>query len=379
MTEHVPEGSQAYSRDGLVRAAKRGTELVGLIALPAFYASGVLLVAAARGDLATDFVHFELPAAERLVRNGSPYPGFGYPPLVAFALVPFVWIPAAEVLVTSLLLVAVPSLLWIVGVRDWRCYGVAFLWSPVIHAIQTANVTLPMMFVLALAWRFRDSTIRPGALVGVATALKILAWPAGLWLLATRRVRSWLVACATTAVLTFGLWALIGFHGLAGYTSYLERSGKIDSGTSYTLTTLVADVGASRSVGRLVALAIVLIILVVCVVAGLRGQDRLSFALAVTACIYASPIVWLHSFAFLLVAVAVLSPRLSLPWLLPIPMLLASGNGNGEPWQTALVLACGLATIAAAAASFGRDGAGPGVRPVVVPRRASTAQLGRPR
>ena len=30
----------------------------------------------------------------------------------------------------------------VVGVRDWRCYGLALLWPPVLSAVQTGNVTL---------------------------------------------------------------------------------------------------------------------------------------------------------------------------------------------------------------------------------------------
>ena len=31
---------------------------------------------------------------------------------------------------------------YVLGVRDWRCYGVALMWPPVISAIQTGNLTL---------------------------------------------------------------------------------------------------------------------------------------------------------------------------------------------------------------------------------------------
>ena len=63
---------------------------------------------------------------------------------------------------------------------------------------------------------------------------------------------------------------------------------------------------------------------------------------------YASPVNWLHSFGFLLLTVAVMRPRLSPAWFIPLPLILASGTGNGEPWQTALALGLGLATLLAA-------------------------------
>ena len=71
---------------------------------------------------------------------------------------------------------------------------------------------------------------------------------------------------------------------------------------------------------------------------GWRGDDRRSFALAVTAMIVAVPVVWLHSFALLIAPVAVMRPRLGAAWLVPILMIIGPGTGNGDPWQTAGML-----------------------------------------
>ena len=61
-----------------------------------------------------------------------------------------------------LVLVAL-AILFVLGVRDWRCYGLVLLWPPVISAIQTGNVTLWFALALALAWRFRDRTLASSA------------------------------------------------------------------------------------------------------------------------------------------------------------------------------------------------------------------------
>ena len=89
-------------------------------------------------------------------------------------------------------------------------------------------------------------------------------------------------------------------------------------------------------------------VLAACVLAGRRGDDRLSFSFAVLACVVASPIVWLHSFVLLLAPVALYRPRLSVVWLVPALLWFGSGNGNGRPWQTALVLGVGAAAFALA-------------------------------
>jgi hypothetical protein len=80
-------------------------------------------------------------------------------------------------------------------------------------------------------------------------------------------------------------------------------------------------------------------VLAACVLAGRRGDDRLSFAFAVLACVIASPIVWLHSFVLLLAPVALYRPRFGVVWVLPALLWFGSGSGNGARWQTALVLA----------------------------------------
>ena len=85
---------------------------------------------------------------------------------------------------------AVLATLRALDVRDWRCYGVVFLWPPVLSAIQTGNVTLLLGLCAALVWRFRASVVLPAALVGVTLAAKFFLWPLAVWLAATRRVAS---------------------------------------------------------------------------------------------------------------------------------------------------------------------------------------------
>ena len=97
------------------RALPRPLELIAFGALPVVFLVSLLSSDWDAGNLAFDFVHFELPAADRLVHGESPYPGFGYPPLVAFALVPFVAVPAADVIVTTLLVLSVPAILWLLA------------------------------------------------------------------------------------------------------------------------------------------------------------------------------------------------------------------------------------------------------------------------
>jgi hypothetical protein len=61
--------------------------------------------------------------------------------------------------------------------------------------------------------------------------------------------------------------------------------------------------------------------------------------------IVGSPITWMHSFVLLLIPVAVMRPRLSLPWVLPCFLVFAPGTGNGSPRQTAGLLGVAALTV----------------------------------
>ena len=117
-----------------------------------------------RGELGIDFTQTLLPAAETIADGDSPYPAYGYPPLVAFALLPFVFVPAPELVYTGVLALMLPASLWILRVRDWRCYGAAFLWGASFHAIQTGNVSLVLLLLTAITWRTRRLVGRGGCL-----------------------------------------------------------------------------------------------------------------------------------------------------------------------------------------------------------------------
>ena len=96
---------------------------------------------------------------------------------------------AADFTAAILGLIAFVAALWIVGVRDWRVYGAAFLWPPVLVEVRTAHLTLVLCLLLAVVWRTRDRFPFAGLTLGVALALKFFLWPLVLWLAAMRRWR----------------------------------------------------------------------------------------------------------------------------------------------------------------------------------------------
>jgi hypothetical protein len=332
-----------------VRARPQLQALSLLVAGLAFEA--VLLGAAsARGDLGVDFEQTLRPAAEAVASGASPYPAFGYPPLVAFALAPLTLLPSPTVVLTLLLLACVPASLLLLGVRDIRCHAVALMWAPVFSATQTGNVTLLLLLGVAACWRWRDHVGAAAACGGLAIAAKILCWPLLPWLAATRRVRTAIAVAIVAAATTMVLWGVLGFDGLWGYPSSLRGLGDRVAPESYTAKALLVDLGADDRAAGAIGALLALAVLAGVVVLGRRGDDRRSFSLAVVAMIVASPIVWLHSFALLLAPVALARPRFHWIWCVPVALLFASGDGNGAPWQTALPLAATALVVTVALA-----------------------------
>ena len=368
---HARVAHGANTEHDVAMAIRRSVQMCVFVAAPLVFQAVLLATSWRQGNFGIDFEQTLLPAAKKIASGESPYPAYGYPPLVAFGLAPLTFVPSPQVVFAVLLIASVPASLWFLGVRDWRCYGAAFLWAPVFSAVQTENVTLPLLLGIALCWHVRERRIAAVA-GGLAIAGKILCWPLVVWLAATRRYRSAVSSVIVAVAVTLGLWATLGFSGLLDYPSSLRGLGEKVASESYTPKALAVDLGASQAAGRALGTALAVAILLAVVFFGRRGDDRRSFALAVVAMIVASPIVWLHSFALLLAAVAVLRPRFSVEWMLPAALVAASGTGNGAPWQTALVLVVAAVVVGSglahpAEADFRADGA-PGRDGVETPR-----------
>jgi hypothetical protein len=366
-------GSEPSSARRRALAVAAGTVvLVGF----ALYSVGYLL--SDRVD-PVDF-HVYRVAAEDIAAGGSPYPEFAYPPLSALAAVPFTYVSTgvADLAVKALLILGVFAVLAVVGVRDWRCYPLALLWPAVNAAVQTGNITIPLMLGAALVWRFRERPAAAGLALGTSVAAKLYSWPLWLWLAASgrRAAAAWSVAAA--AAVTLVTWAVVDLGAMLGYPSRLERLNEDTAGDGYTLDTLARDLGVGDTPARLAMAAVAVALLAAVVLVARRGADERGFVLAVAATLACSPILWLHYFALLLVPVAIVRPRLDWIWFVPLAMWwFGAGTGNGTTGQAAVVLLVAAATLVLA---YRQAPARPG-RPEGVRRAAPTASLagGRPR
>ena len=319
-----------------------------------------LFVAAAHEDaVGTDFRQF-YDAANAILDRNTPYPQDGsqaiwggpypYPPLIAELAAPFtvLSLQTAGLLVMGLLVACAAGTLYVLGIRDWRCYGVALVWPPVLSAVQTGNVTLVFALAAALAWKYRDRGLPSALAVGAMLAVKFFVWPLLVFFAATRRALTAFLAAVFGCALLLTSWAAIGFDGLAEYPSRLRKLERHFGEDSYTAYIVGLDLGLPSAVARLAWLALGAALLLGIVLAARRGHEVQAFILSIAAALALTPIVWLHYFALLVVVVALARPRLGVLWFLPLGMILTPGSGHPAPVETALTLAVAAATIALA-------------------------------
>jgi Glycosyltransferase family 87 len=316
------------------------------------------------GVFAFDFHNYYWPSGRDVLHGQSPfppplaevvhppfthlYPAGPYPAPAVVLFAPFGLMPLwlAEGLFTALLIGGLCFALRLLGIRDWRCYGAAFLWAPVGFAIQTANLTLLLLLGLAVLWRARDRVVVSAIALGVLVSLKLFLWPTAVWLLATRRyaAAAWSLLVAVTV--TLGAWAMLGF---AGFRDYL-RVGQIFAHTyersTYTPFAVLLNLGLPSAMARAGGVALAVATLAGAWFAARRsGGDAVSFAVAVAAVLVWAPITWLHYFALLIVPLSVLRPKLSSAWLLPAILWLCPVGGPPSSWQFALPLAASAAVL----------------------------------
>jgi Glycosyltransferase family 87 len=292
--------------------------------------------------LAVDFHNGEWPAGLRILHDLSPYFGphsaavlsagsphptvtpMVYPALGALLFAAFALLPhtVADITFTCLDMAAVLVALRLLDVRDWRLYGVVFLWPPVVSGWQTANITLLLVLGVAAVYRYRDRPVLSGVILALLVSIKLILWPLGLWLLATRRYMGLAYAVATGLMVNVMAWGVLGFDELPRYVRILQAFDRAGERRAYSTIGLALHLGASRPVATTVGFALAFVAAVACFAVGRRGHDRMSFTLCVAVALLATPIIWLHYFALLLVPLALARPRFSAAWLLPLVLFL---------------------------------------------------------
>ena len=88
----------------------------------------------------------------------------------------------ATLLWTLLLLGAVAAALWLLGVRDWRCYALTAIFPFTRSAVGLGTVEPLLLLAVAVTWRWRDHIVPPAlALLACRSEPDLVprAWMAG--------------------------------------------------------------------------------------------------------------------------------------------------------------------------------------------------------
>ena len=276
-----------------------------------------------------------LDAGDDLLAGRTPYQevegighylGYVYPPLLAFAVTPLSVLPveAATILWALLSGACVVGGLYLLGVRDWRCYPVALLWPFNREAIEYGAIGPLLLLVVAACWRYRDRPWGASTATGVAVALKLFLWPLGLWLAFAGRAKAAVLSIGAAIILVFVPWAAIGFEGLAQYPALLQEVADQQDYRSYSPVALFRSLGVPAAGAEALSFLCGLALLGLAFVAarepgaGDRERDRRSLTLVLAAALVLTPVVWPHYLVLLLAPVALARPRLSLLWLFPL-------------------------------------------------------------
>jgi Glycosyltransferase family 87 len=289
-----------------------------------------------------DFGYVFLPAGDAVLSGESPYldpddftgpaqAPYAYPPVLAFLITPLSalpeWVAGTFVpgaIFSVLLVAAVAGALFLLEVRDWRCYPIALLYPATLESIEYGAIGPVLLLLIALAWRVRDRPWGAGAAAGGAVVLKLFLWPLLLWLAMTQRLRSAVIAVIGAAALAFASWSLIAFRGIWDYPPLLRKLVDIEAENSYSAFALLRMLDLPDTPARLLVAAAGLALIGLAwrtarAAAGTsRERDRRSLTLVVAAALVATPILWLHYLVLLVVPVALARPRLSALWFAPL-------------------------------------------------------------
>ncbi|HEY0477651.1 MAG TPA: glycosyltransferase 87 family protein [Kofleriaceae bacterium] len=290
--------------------------------------------------------HSPYPTMHQLeTLRGHPTSVFVYPPLTAVVFLPLTLVPwhllAVPLVIASAGLIAWG--LWLLGVRDWRCYSLVALGMPAIHAADVGAITPFLLILLAVGSRSSSC-----AALSAGVAAKLFLAPMVLWQGLERGVRSAVHTVAAAAALILGSWAIIGFAGMLSYPAMLSKLSENEAASSYSSVALAERLGVPwLAVVAMLGAPMVLLMLPA------SSVDR--FAAGIGLCLVATPILWPHYLLLLYAPIARRWPRLSWAWALPLVLWIAPHGGSTEDPATLLqiLLALGV-TLAVTAPPLAR-------------------------
>ena len=298
--------------------------------LPAIIVLWLVAVVYADGISAVDYRHDFWVAGFRVLHGTDLYSwtrgqilngiSFPYPAAAGVILAPLALLSRATSagIFTALCIASLVLTLRVLEVRDWRIYGVALLWAPVVTGWQAGNLTLPLTLATAVIWRYRDRPALTGVLVALVVAIKPIMLPLALWLIATRRFAAGAYAAAAVLAINAVAWAVVGFTELPRWLQLLNRQSHLVPAKGYGVIAIAIHLGFSREVGIAVTVLLAAAAAAAVVVLARQGRETAAFALSVALTVIVSPQVDGHYLALLAVPLVICVPRLRPIWFAPL-------------------------------------------------------------
>jgi hypothetical protein len=248
-----------------------------------------------------------------------------YPPQLALLLTPFATMgDSAATLAWMVLRLALLVGTCLVLPISWRArlatLGVAGVSFPVLMDLNIGNVSIVVLALCAVAWRWMDT---PGAAIAHAL-LAVFRFPFlifGLSWLAQRRFRLlvWTIACGIGFTLI--VVPILGFGVYAEYFEILGGLRGFSSGPhNFSFESVAIGLGLPEVIGRLALMAGYAIGIASAIFASMRRDDSTAFVVTAVATLLISPFIHPHYLVLLLVPAAWLMDR-GHWWGLVLPLL----------------------------------------------------------
>ena len=216
------------------------------------------------------------------------------------------------------LLVAACALLPVPRHVRLLAFAVATFSSATLIDLNLGNVSVIVLFLLAVAWRWLDHPLGSIA-VAVSTALRPMTGLLLLWQLvrAQRRAAAWTIGAGLVLIAL-----TLPFVGLQGYLDFLRvvRNDQVAGvGHNAALESLGLVLGLSPAAALALHLGGVVVALGAAV-ASLRRDRELSFVVCTSASLLLAPLLWDHYLVSLVIPAAFLAAR-GRPWGILLPLL----------------------------------------------------------
>jgi alpha-1,2-mannosyltransferase len=244
-----------------------------------------------------------------------------YPPIVLLLLVPVGLLPwhVGAALVLPFLVAAPGVALWIMGVRDWRCYLGAYLGPPVVAAIQWGTISGFLMLGTAVVWRGRGTLVATAATV----VAKLWVWPLGIGLAALEGIGKGIRTALLGIAATLAAWSVIGFADLTRFPQMLADISASEAHDTLSPAGLAFALGLRPALGQYLGLAAALAVCALAWRAGRRRDRDRCLTLVILASLLASPILWMHYLVLVYLPLAARRPRFHWLWLVPLVLSFA--------------------------------------------------------